>query len=544
MSPSSEFNKEVILLLGSVGVGKSTFIQRFRKVLLAKEIDESGIWLYLNFKQFSDTGSTIDEFICGQIDDALSNEYAALGLNNWAFLKQAYHAEYEKLKRGALEPLHSKDPAEFELEFGRKIDAWSESKAEDHIVKLLSTAIKRLEKKVFLVFDNADQLNPDTQNAIFLAAEKLAERIGCYALISMREESYWKNRDAGPLSAFHTTAYHIQPASFKQVLAKRFQYTKNLIQEGTFTRASELQISSDELLLVFDRLVHTLLGEDESYIEFIEATAARDTRRSLDTIAAFLISGHTNINAILRDVRRREPRGFLVPFHEFLNAVVLRDHEVYTEEACDIFNIFAVSGTSDASNFNRIAVLGRVLASKNSTLSVGTGYTLIEDVVNDCHASGILPETTSSILSFLTTRRAIETETTIKDDLTGSQYVRITAAGEYYIHRLSQLFGYLVLTVFQTPIQGVKNFDKINKAYQAINGISGRSRSDRLKRVKARLKLVDAFISYLEKENTNATFSSKNDLFAKEAREIMANVRASFLEENERVLASAEKVFK
>ena len=45
---------EVILLLGSVGVGKSTFIQRFRKVLASDEINSSGIWLYINFKHFSD----------------------------------------------------------------------------------------------------------------------------------------------------------------------------------------------------------------------------------------------------------------------------------------------------------------------------------------------------------------------------------------------------------------------------------------------------------------------------------------------------------
>ena len=534
---------EVMLLLGSVGVGKSTFIQRFRKVLAAKEIDENGIWLYLNFKHFSDTGLTLDEFICGQIDNAVSGEYSSLGLNDWSFLKQAYHSEHEKLKRGPLQPLFKKDPDEFELEFGRKVDAWSETKAEEHFIKLLSTAIKRLQKRVFLVFDNADQLNPDTQNAIFLAAEKLAERIGCYALISMREESYWKNRDAGPLSAFHTTPYHVQPASFKQVLAKRFQYAKNLISVGSFTREAELSITTVELLEVFDRLVRTLLGEDQSYIEFIEATAARDTRRALETIAAFLISGHTNIEAILRDVKRSKPKGFPVPFHEFLNAVVLRDHEVYTEDGCDIFNLFAVTGTSDASNFNRIAVLGRILASKNSKVGVGTGYVLIEEVVNDCHAAGILPETSHAILSFLTARRVIETETTIREDLSTSRYVRITAAGEYYISKLSQMFGYLDLIVFQTPVSGEKNFDRINRAFNTVNGISGTSSVDRLNRVKARLKLVDVFISYLEKENANASFSTKREVFARESREIMSSVRASFTVESVQVISRAEKVF-
>ena len=96
---------EVIFLIGSVGVGKSTFIQRFRKVLAKKEIDDSGVWIYLNFKHFSDTGESLDKFIYEQIDHIISSDYQELGLNEWDFLKQAYHAEYEKLKRGSLAPL-------------------------------------------------------------------------------------------------------------------------------------------------------------------------------------------------------------------------------------------------------------------------------------------------------------------------------------------------------------------------------------------------------------------------------------------------------
>lgn len=538
-----EPHTEVILLLGSVGVGKSTFIQRFRKVLAAKEIDKDGIWLYLNFKHFSDTGLSLDEFICQQIEEAISEEYEGLKLNEWGFLKQAYHADYEKLKRGALQPLYSQDPKAFELEFGRKLANWSDTKPEDHLVKILSTAIKRLDKRVFLVFDNADQLTPETQNSIFLASEKLAERIRCYALISMREESYWKNRDAGPLNAFHTTAYHVQAASFKQVLAKRFQYARNLISEGAVAEDLDPDVSKQQLLEVFERLVRTLLGENENYIDFIESTAARDTRRALDTIAAFLTSGHTNIEAIVRDVQRNSPKGFPVPFHEFLNAVVLRDHEVYTEDSCDVFNLFAVTGTSDASNFNRVAVLGRILASKNLKVEVGTGYVLIEEVVNDCHSVGILPETTYSILAFLTARRAVETETTIKDDISRSQYVRVTSAGEYYVNKLCLMFGYLDLIVFQTPIIGDRNFGKINKAFEAVNRESGSSATDRLRRVKCRLDLVEAFITYLDKEIKKASFFTRGDAFAAESRDIVSRVRSSFATEKARVIESAEKVF-
>ncbi len=141
----------------------------------------------------------------------------------------------------------------------------------------------------------------------------------------------------------------------------------------------------------------------------------------------------------------------LVPFHEFLDSVILRDHEVYTEEGCDTLNLFEVEGTSDASNFNRIAVLGRILAAKNSMSTVGTGYITFEQVVDDCHSVGILPETSNQILSFLISRRVIETETSIRDSFELSKYVRITSSGEYYINSLCKVFGYLDMIIGSSP---------------------------------------------------------------------------------------------
>lgn len=543
MSSTDLGKSDVTLLLGNVGTGKSTFIQRFRKVLAREEIDEGGVWIYINFKQFSDTGEHLDSFVASRIDEVISTEYAALGITDWAFIKQAYHSEYEKLKRGLLAPLFASSPTGFEVEFSTTIRKQSEESGIDHFSRILRTTAQRLKKRVFLVFDNADQLSPETQNKIFLLAEKLAEAIGAFALISMREESYWKNRDSGPLNAFHTTAYHIQPASFRQVLSKRFLYAKKLLSDQSSSPIFSGDVSKEDLLAVFDRLVRTLLGENESYIRFIEATAASDTRRALDTIAAFMVSGHTNIDAILRDSRRARPLGFPIPFHEFLNSVVLRDHGAYQEDACDVLNVFGVSGSSDASNSNRLAVLGRLLAAKNAASPVGTGFVSIDEVVSDCHAVGILPDTTAEILALLNSRRLIETEKAIKETVISSSYVRITGSGEYYVGTLCRLFGYLELVVYGTPIRGARDFDRINKAHQAVGAVIGTTTRDRLERVKRRLALTEVFVDYVAREVEKAKFVQNPSVFSPSCTELPVALRREFGLQKAEVIASAESVF-
>lgn len=534
-------SSDVILLIGSVGVGKSTFIQRFRKVLAKEEINERGIWIYINFKKFSDTGSPLDGFVYGQIEEILDSEYAQFEIGGWDFLKQAFHADYEKLKRGVYKPIYDSSPADFDMKFSEWVANKSSEKAA-YIEKILVTLSKRSGRSIFLAFDNADQLKPATQNNIFLLAQKIVESVKCYALIALREESYWKNRDSGPLNAFHNTAYHVQPPNLIQVLSKRFSYAKNLIEKTDFAESIDGGVGKAELLKVFDVLVRTILGSDGRYVEYLECISVRDTRRALDDIAAFMISGHTNIDAVLRNIRAN--REFIpIPFHEFMTSLILRDYEVYSEAVSEVINLFAVDGSGDASNFNRIAVLGRILKAQTSKTEVGLGYVTIEEVVADCQGVGILPETVLSIIGFLNEKRLIETETQIKDVLAISKYVRVTVSGKYYIDKLSSQFAYLDLIVVQTPIVSGKWSQKFLKLTTELNALQGDSGAIRLRRVEKRLERCEAFIEYLYAQFNLSAIPRRRDIIDTNCANLLQRIKYDFQLEKREVMERARALF-
>jgi hypothetical protein len=272
--------------------------------------------------------------------------------------------------------------------------------------------------------------------------------------------------------------------------------------------------------------------------------AARDTRRALDTVAAFMISGHTNLAAIIKDERKEKPSGFPIPYHEFLNAIILRDHETYSESYCDTLNIFNTSGGSDISNFNRIIVLARISHAKNTKTNVGTGYIAIEDLVNDCNTVGILPDTTLSVLRNFNSRRIVETETTIKEETSTSKYVRVTSAGAFYLEKLVMLFGYLEIVLLDTPIGNIKLFQKMQRIYGELNKFSSKTPQDRYNRVKKRLELTEVFLDYLYTEFQPNSFRKRKDLFPNEIINLMQNVRINFNKEKKDVLQRAENIFR
>lgn len=543
LTSSDNSRSEVIFLLGSVGVGKSTFIQRFRKVLANDYIDSLGIWIYLDFRGFSDTGDVLDSFVYEQVINIIEDDYSELGIDDWAFIKSAYHAEYNKLKKGVWKPVYDSSRDDFEVKFSGYVADLMEKDSHRHIEKILRHSSSKFNRKLFLVFDNADQLSPTTQNDIFLLAQKMSDRLCCNTLISMREESYWKNRDSGPLSAFHTVAYHVQAPRLEQVLSKRFQYAKSLVESGEYSDRLVDGVTSAELVSVLDRIQQTMLGSDSSYIDLVSAIAPRDTRRALDDVASFIVSGHTNLNAILRDLRKNVPSGLMVPFHEFLNSVVLRDHEAFIEDKSGIINLYGVSGSIDASNGNRLAVLGRILSGKNISSDLGSGYVLIENLISDMKSVGILEETTLEVLSLLNAKRLVETETTIKESFEKSHYVRATSAGEYYIENLGVSFGYLDIVVSSTPIADGEAFKSMSSIRHDMSKLNSDSVVDRLKRVKLRVKLVRVFVEYLSKQINESKFMTRSDLFSPEILNFSERLSRQFAIESQQVVENATQVF-
>jgi hypothetical protein len=313
---------EVLLILGGIGVGKTTFIHRFRKVIAAEDIEENCLWAYVDFNKYSDTGETLLDWVVKALWQSLVEDYPDIDLRSYSVMKQAYHPEYEQLKRGRLAPLYARNPDEFEVSFSNELSDY-EKMLDQHLIKMLRVIARQTGRRPFLVFDNADQFSEDTQDQVFRLAQKFAKDLGCASVISLREESYWKNKDHGTLSAFHALSYHVQPPRLKPVISKRLKFAVKLLAESEkdFMDSDEKIVTAQELLGIFEILSQTLLAEDNRYLELLEHLSPFEVRRPLEFLSRFLVSGHTNMDSLLRSYRRGPP--ITIGFHEFFTSIAL-----------------------------------------------------------------------------------------------------------------------------------------------------------------------------------------------------------------------------
>lgn len=536
-------NPEILLILGGIGVGKSTFINRFRHVLANDQIDHQCLWAYVDFNHYTHDGSPVINWISDQVFASLNRDYPTIEIETFKILKQAYHSEYERLKRGRMQPAFNRSPEEFEERFSEELTKFEDSKAE-HMVRVLRTASILNKRRLFLVFDNADPFNSNLQNEVYLIAQKLAKEIGCAAIISLREESYWKNKEFGALSAFHSMSFHVQAPRLVQILSKRFKYARELLEskdDRDFIDSESGLVKREDVIGVLGLLTDTILDSDGKIIKFLEHISPGEIRRALDQLARFFYSGHTNMDALLNAARNG--RKLTVGFHEFLTSIILGDREYYSEANSDIVNLFYVDGRSDASNLNRIAILSRITKDRQQNTEFGQGFVPISEVVADCESVGISPDTVRSLLALFNSRRLLETETQIRENIEISGYVRTTAAADYYMSSLVHEAAYIDNILSDTAMANCSHYDKLYQLSAQIAKLTSSDRQTRLKRLECRLERGRIFVNYLVSEYGNSSLKKSQDIIGTSADEIFSTIHGRYVAESHRIMKRASELF-
>jgi hypothetical protein len=530
----------VTLLIGTVGAGKTTFINRFRKVFARQLIDEHFVWIQVSFTLFVESHDELAAWVHNNIKAALKEYSTDINPFSWEAMQEIYSDEIKELKDGFLKPYFLNDKAQYECKLAEALHVFSD-RSDAHLLRCLDYYSKRSGRQVILIFDNADQHTASLQNEVFLLAHKFSQILRCVAFISLREESYWKNKEFGGLSAFHPTSFQITSPRIEQVMARRFRYAIKMIDEDKQSVAehfvvSQLDLSPTQIGNIFKTFQNTLLGEDKRFVRFLEYISPGEVRRSLDFVARFLTSGHTNVNRIMD----RSARGMAQPvgFYEFLQAVMLGDRAHYSEAHSDVINVFATDGKGDRSHFNRVAIIARVLSAVAGTSSLGKGLISVSEVVHDCEELGISAETSVSIIGMLVQKRILATDTLIREEFNDGSYIRATSAALYYVTELAPYFTYIDNVIVDTEIgrddvrQSLCDFSRQILAEQ-----------DRFRRLELRIERTRQFVMYLRDEYEGSTLSRAGIKFDPSAKGLVKTIVDGYSAQSGQIITTARVAF-
>jgi len=477
---AESLSRRPILLIGDVGVGKTTFIRNLISVK-ANEIFENAITLYIDLGSQGTLSTTIKDFVLQDILRQLLEDYG-VDINERNFIRGVYHKEIERFKKGIFGDLLESNPDRYkekEIEFLEK----NILNVEQHLKSSLEHIEKARQRQVVIIIDNADQRTEEVQQESFLIAQEFSEHWPATVFVALRPETFHHSMKQGVMSGYHPKAFTISPPRIDSVLKTRFNFALKIssgeikiksLREGTSIRLEKLS----SIIKVF---LYSL-EKNEELLVFIDNISAGNVRIALDIVKGFFGSGHVDTEKIIKIYN--ETGRYLIPLHEFLRAVIYGDNEYYNPHIHNnIYNLFEIS-TNDNKEHFLLPLIIAILSSHNFKTETD-GFIETSLVYQELQGLGYTPEQIDFAIIRGSSDKLIETagRKIPKNNEDMPRSLRATTVGLYHLNNLINSFSYLDAVIVDTVILDKDIYDKILD----------------VKDIEFRIERVETFKTYLDR---------------------------------------------
>jgi hypothetical protein len=303
-----KLENQVLLLVGSVGAGKSTFVDYLAHVALPEELRERTVWLRLNLNDAPLSETLAYSWVAKSIVEEFRVQYQDIDFDSLAILEKLFGRELATLKRGALAVL---DPlsSEFRVRIADKLlqlqsDILAMAKA---IAQHICAGPNRL---LVVVLDNCDKRSRDEQLTMFQVASWVQSEFRCLVVLPLRDVTFDLHRNSPPLdTALKQFVFRIEPPQFSDVLQARVRLAlKEIGRDKSGTNKLSFQLPNgmrvtypaEDQALYLASILRSLYAHDRFVRQVMTGLAGRDVRKALELFLDFCMSGHIGEDEIYK----------------------------------------------------------------------------------------------------------------------------------------------------------------------------------------------------------------------------------------------------
>lgn len=436
-------NKRPILIIGDVGVGKSTFIDNLIHVE-ARELLKEAICLKVDLGSRAIITDNIQKAIFDELALQLREQYYVDIFEN-SFVRGTYDLEIIQFKKGIYKQIFETDPKESLV----KETEFLAEKIKDvpiHIKNSLKHILKARNQKVVIFLDNSDQRSDNDQQNCFLISQELASELQIPIFVSLRPETFQKSLKSGALSGYHPRAFTIGPPRIDDVVKKRLNFAKKIATGEISTPILGSNISLSNISILIDVMIYSF-DQSAPLSELMENISGGNVRKAIDLIKVFFGSGHIDTEKII-NIYNKEG-SYLIPIHEFIRAITFNDNIYYEPNNSLIFNLFSIYRPAGKSYFLASILLSLLLSNQSNN----AGFVETKVIYSSLQGLGYLIDEIDQMVTSLYGKNLIEASPKGKDvSVVKPDMIRITTIGTYHVTRLTKIFTYIDAIISDTSI--------------------------------------------------------------------------------------------
>ena len=519
-----------VLILGSVGAGKTTFLHRTRMITCPEMFEQSRSeayphWIYIDFRGFTPPQHPID-YIYEQLRDYMTADWYFSNFEQC--IRPAYKDQIRAMREGPLKLI-----AEDEAKVNERIAdfLFKASSTREYIDKLLSYTTTKV--PVFVAIDNVDQFEDDgLQSEIFADAVALAHKNKLNLVLSMRDATYVKHRSSPTFDAFDFVPINVEAPAILAVLSKRFFLMEQLLsgRSGEFVAENGMNVQVENLAIFAEIIRSSVLGTKVGQV--IDVLATSDVRLALRMTREFLESGYSNPG---RAYFEHEKSGrYILPRHEALRSVMLGNEPVYSEQMSVLGNPFdARLGRTNCQLLRLFVLSALVTLSSSSDFQYVSGFA-IRDWLSKL---GFGDDTTLAVLTDLCRMRLVHTAAHGKADIAANYYP--SRLGGYVIRLLIADLTFLEAVMMDTFVADAEVWDRLTQLSEEID-----AERNIVNRLKLRHDRLDEFYAYVSSLYTPILDEALRRGLPKEwCGNPLRDVEKTFERDKAKAMASATRLY-
>lgn len=479
---SEALTQRPIVLLGDVGVGKTSFIKRLMYISAYDEFKKA-LYIYIDLGSQAALTRDLNTFILSEIERQLFEKYE-VDLTNSNFIKGVYHLEIQRFKKGIYGELQESNPNVYNEQL---IGFLSEkiSEKDEYLRKSINHIAKGQKKQVILAIDNSDQRDFEIQQQAFIISQNLAKEWNAAVFIAVRPQTFYKSKQSGSLTAYPNKVFTISPPRVDNVIEKRLFFAQRIARGDIhIDRLPGINIDLRSLSLFIKALLDSLKTNKE-LVEFLNNITGGNIRTAIELVTGFIGSPNVDAEKILEIMEEQDY--YQVPVHEFTKSSLLGDYSHFNPESSTAMNVYDVSSPDQKEHFLVLLILGFLDHDNNHKDK--NGFVSSDELVNEFQNWGFTNQQIEFALRRTTNKKLIETSqrVTFAEDETGligdlPSLFRVTTIGAYHLKRWVYIFSYIDAMAFDTPIFDIEIRKKLVKNIESLDIVVRYERTQLFKR--------------------------------------------------------------
>ncbi|AWX14725.1 RNA-binding protein [Mergibacter septicus] len=441
------FPNKVMLIIGGVGSGKTTFIDHLQFVSIPKNktINDNLVWLRLNLNNAPLSKDLVYNWIIKQFIESIKSNHPKIDFDELATKMKIFSVEVNKFKKGEGELLKG-DEKTYNKELYKIIRECSSDENK------LFTAYYRYfvtekQKSLIIVFDNCDKRLKDEQLFMFDVSQWVKDTFKALVLLPLRDETYDNHKNTPPLdTVIKDNIFRIYSPSFKEILISRIQLSIGKIKHTgkiysyNISNGMHINYPAEDQARYLVCILRSIMNEENNIRRLITGLSGSNIRKALEIFMDFCCSGHLSEDIILS--MKTNPN-YKLPYYIASRVLLRLNRRFYDSEKSYIKNVFDAKDPENPFYFSRLIILrflhNAMKASETPSINKMKGYISINNTLDFLNNFGLSKNIALSEIEYLIKSNCILTEDFRESDIDENMLIKLAPAGFVHLYLLSDI---------------------------------------------------------------------------------------------------------